>query len=252
MSKWWYIQRNKKKGPVSEEEILSLLLKRKINESTKLWKEGMDTWQFLSEIDELNSLKSQLPPEIPSKPKNTSDPYKTAGPWARFFARIFDLWWQLLLLSLITGFIIGRYFPEYASLYDDPSKSQLLTLALFPAALLLDAIIYRVCGNTPGKALLGVKVTRTNSNNLPLSSVIGRNLELWASGLALALPLINLITMGRQYYRLRRGKPASYDEGSDIVVRQDSLKWYRYFIFVIAFICLLSILVFLNIAATLK
>jgi hypothetical protein len=201
-----------------------------IGPNTMLWKEGMEAWLPLDEIEELRGLKSVLPPPLPSK---VSSPltYPMASRWLRYFARTFDLLWETLLvvflLSAVLGFtlaILDRWtgqhpggFVEwlngpFAWVYN-PLSGILFWMLCLPLVLILDAAVYRFRGNTPGKALLGLKVGLLDASSpLSFGQYLGRNFSVWGSGLALGIPFIDLVTMARQAIRLGRGKPASYDE----------------------------------------
>ena len=58
MRKYFYIKDGKKKGPFSLEELNRENLTRK----TKVWFYGLNNWTVLSEIEELKSLASSIPP----------------------------------------------------------------------------------------------------------------------------------------------------------------------------------------------
>ncbi len=111
---------------------------------------------------------------------------------------------------------------------------------------MLDALIYKAAGNTPGKAILGLKVTTLNGQPLSLGQYLGRNLSLWVSGLAFGLPLINLFTLANQSSRLGKGKQASYDEPTGYRVHAKPSGWIRITIFSLAFISLFFVMAVLN------
>lgn len=210
MSSWWYIAKNKKKGPLTDEKVKGLLLSNKLNDETKMWKEGMSEWTPLAQIQELNEFKQTLPPPVPKPPKPTIEDYPEAGAWKRFFARMFDFWLEVIPVSFLGGFILASMFPGFSHWLEQ--NTSLYSLLCVPVALVLDSIIHRVFGNTPGKALLGVKVRDQNLKPLSFLNTLRRNLAMWFSGLGLSLPIVSLVTMFMQFRRRNKGQPASYDE----------------------------------------
>lgn len=177
--------------------------------------------------------------------------YPLATRWPRFFARIFDMWWETLLIGLILGAVLGRYSASFVEWINGPrpDASHLFDILCLPIALVLDALLYRVVGNTPGKALLGLKVGTLAGKPLSLAQYLNRNFSMWASGLALGLPLINLFTMANQSGRLGKGQQASYDELTGFRVRSKPSGWVRKTAFGFAFAGLFAFMAEINLMA---
>lgn len=211
-----------------------------------LWHEGMDAWRPLCEVEELNGLKAVVPPPLPPKADPAPLSYPLATRWPRFFARIFDVWWETLLIVLILGTVLGRYSASFVEWINGPGASQLFGILCLPIALILDALLYRVVGNTPGKALLGLKVGTLDGKSLSLTQYFNRNFSMWASGLAFGFPLINLFTMANQSGRLGKGQQASYDEPTGFQVRSKPSGWGRKTAFGFAFAGLFVVMAVLN------
>ncbi|MCX2533695.1 RDD family protein [Plesiomonas shigelloides] len=212
MAEWWYVDRDRKVGPIDSNEVSDLIRDGRIGAKTLLWKEGMDSWSHLDEIDELLSVKKSTPPPIPT---NSIE----AKRFPRFFARIFDVWWETMLLGFFLGSALGTLSTSFAKwILFSPYAEQIFSVLCLPIALVLDAAIYKIFGNTPGKALLGIQVRHANGERLGLDQYVSRNFSMWWYGLAAGVPLINLITMSNQGDRLNKGKAASYDEPAGYVV----------------------------------
>jgi hypothetical protein len=65
-SAWWYVSNNQRKGPIDDEELRRLLVDGTLNSNSLVWKQGMEAWQPARHVDELTSVLSSLPPEIPT------------------------------------------------------------------------------------------------------------------------------------------------------------------------------------------
>lgn len=246
MTAWWYAENEKKSGPLEQGELGTLIQRGNIGPRTLLWKEGMESWLPLNEIEELQPLTAAAPPPLP--PKASTDPltFPMATPWPRFFARIFDMWWEILLVSVSLGAVLGRYSAGFVEWINGPGASQLFGILCLPFALILDAAIYRLLGNTPGKAFLGLKVGLLDASPLSFGQYLGRNFAIWAKGVALGFPFINLFTMAHQSGRLGKGQQASYDESTDYRVRAKPIGWLRKSSFGVAFFGLLVVMAALN------
>lgn len=246
MSAWWYAQNGKKLGPVDEGELRRLYLSANIDGSTMLWREGMEAWQPLTAIAELEALKATVPPPLPPKPAPNPLTLPMARRWPRFFARMLDVWWESLLLAIAVGAVLGRYSAGYVEWISQPGSTQVFGLLIIPLSMVVDAGIYAVAGNTPGKALFGLRVTAFHGEHLRFVQYLQRNLQVWVSGLALGFPVANLFTLLYQSRRIAKGLPASYDEGKGFAVRAWPTGFLRKLGSAVAFIGLFAVMVWLN------
>lgn len=248
MSNWWYIHKNKKKGPFTDDDVKGLFLSGKLSDNTQMWQEGMDEWMSLKDISDLDHLKTLQPPPIPEKESPPQD-YRRAGAGKRFFARAFDLWLEGIILFFIVLLLPDNLFFFLGEwIYKEISTGYLVATLIFtPFLFLLDALIYRIFGNTPGKALLRVKVTTNSGTTLNFWSYYVRNLFCWAGGMALNIPIVAMFAAGYQAYRLGKGQRASYDEDNQYNVLSLQAGWVRVSIFTVLFTALLVGLATLNV-----
>jgi len=170
-----------------------------------------------------------------------------AGAWARWCARSFDVWWETALVATLLGLLLCRHSSAFLQWLETPFGWKLFGLACIPAGLLLDALLHTVAGNTPGKALLGLRLERADGCHPGLSELAQRNARLWCSGLGLGLPLLSLFTMARQALRLRKDLPATYD-GALYLVRARPVGRLRKAVFGAAFCSLFLLIVALDAA----
>lgn len=258
MSDWFYIKKGQRQGPVSETEIKQLLERGDILPQTKVWTAGRNDWQPLEDSPEFHDAADQIPPPIPASeaadpppipteaamaaqsapPVQAAQPDSLNKPWSRFFSRVFDLFWETMVVGAVLITMLGDEFT--AHLHEDGTL-QAFGLLCLPIALFLDAIIYRIFGNTLGRALIGLHVSLKDGSPLNFGQYISRNYAMWFMGLALGFPLLNLVTMGWQYSRIRKGEPASYDVNTGHQVTAKPTNLMRYIIFTLIFLVLLFI-----------
>lgn len=168
-----------------------------------------------------------------------------AGAWPRWFARTFDVWWETGLVALVAGTILCRTSPLFLRWLDTPFGWKAFGLVCIPFGLLLDAALQALAGNTPGKAMLGLRVLQSDGRPLRFGEQLGRNLCVWTTGLGCCLPVIGLLAMVRQGLRLRNRLPASYD-GRYYVVRSRPVGWARKGLFGLLFTVLFATVVVLD------
>jgi uncharacterized RDD family membrane protein YckC len=174
---------------------------------------------------------------------NDSDPLATG--WPRYLARSFDVWCEILLVSfafIAVLDVFGLYPPGFEEWVGRPFNGLMFGSACLPFALILDAGLYGLFGNTPGKALLGLRVTTLPGNPLNFTQYLGRNFGVWVSGLALGLPVIPLFTMTKQFGNLSMGRPASYDKVPGFRVRSQPTSWARKLVFGFAYLGVLVLI----------
>ena len=65
-SSYYYAANGQQQGPVTIEALKSLFANRTINKDSLVWKQGMDNWKALKEVEELKSfLGGNTPPPLP-------------------------------------------------------------------------------------------------------------------------------------------------------------------------------------------
>lgn len=242
MSEWWFAENEKKTGPVSEAELRRLIQMGKIKLSTMVWQEGMDGWKPIEKVSALVSLKEAIPPPLPQRNQLEFMDYPLAKAWPRFFARTFDMWWESLLIGYVTGYVLALSNQDFVLWVQKPGSEFLLGMVILPVSLFFDAGLYSLAGNTPGKMLLGLKVTNLRGRSLEFVEYLMRNMSVWLSGLALGFPLINLFTMSNQHKRLGKGEQASYDDGPGYRVHVKPIGGLRLAGFSLLFFCLLVVM----------
>lgn len=235
MSNWWYSDgRNKRK--IALEEIVERIEKGELKAETLVWKEGMLAWRPLGEVPDLAPLLDAVPPPLPTRSTPTALAKRPvaslpAGPWARYFARSIDLSWEMLALAFASLYV-SQFLPgglPGLTRFEIPGavSDVALTMTFIPLALGLDVIIFRLFGNTPGKAILGISVRNADSSRLRGSQYFYRNVGFWVRGILFGVPFISLIALYGQYSNLKTSGSTDYDLESKTVVNARPFAWWR-------------------------
>ncbi|MGE4563817.1 MAG: RDD family protein [Victivallaceae bacterium] len=156
-------------------------------------------------LDNTAAICARCLAEIPLEPAANLTDATPAGPWRRWTARTLDMIINSLIPGILYDLFCGSGINRFAA-------DILFTLL----ALLLDAAIYAIFGNTPGKRLLGVKIVDGSMRVIDRGTYFRRNLRIFCSGYALGIPIAALVTFAIQYSRVSRGNPASYDEALNL------------------------------------
>jgi len=85
--------------------------------------------------------------------------------------------------------------------------------------MLLDAIVAGVFGNTPVKALVGIKPKTVGMDRLGIYQHIRRNIAVWTEGMAIGVLPLTLLSGRTQFKRITGRRSTTYDQRLGVHVR---------------------------------
>jgi uncharacterized RDD family membrane protein YckC len=173
---------------------------------------------------------------------------RRAATWYRYFARQIDLVFIAIPVIVLTfGAVAFAAPPSVALRMLDPSIGLIIGMAILCLLVpLFEAVVATIFGNTPGKALFGLKVQTLSGQPLRFSDQVSRAYKVMVFGLGLYLPLISLGTAIAQYSNLKQHGTTGYDKGVRKVSEQ-SLSSFRQFVACSIWIFSFAILIALNV-----
>jgi len=147
---------------------------------------------------------------------STGAPQKLLCRWPRALARLLDLAWELALVIPLIIWFAEKLKPASIS-----STLWLLaiTFVSIPLAMLLDAIVAGVFGNTPVKALVGIKPRTVGMDRIGLYQHIRRNFAVWTEGMAIGILPLTLLSGRTQFRRINGRRSTTYDQRLGVHVR---------------------------------
>lgn len=147
--------------------------------------------------------------ELPSV-ADAVDDLGSRCPWRRFFARELDYTLCLTLWELFLCLALK------ANIFSAPVWLNVLNVAIALGLMcVLEGALLHFLGTTPGKALFGLRLTRSDGSYFSFWDGTFRTVRVIIYGLGLALPIVTLVTQIRAYRRCGRLEPqpwALYDE----------------------------------------
>jgi hypothetical protein len=195
----WYVRRaDHELGPLGEDALRALVGTGRITPETELWREGLPGWTPAL------SLPGVLGPRSAAARAATASPAlvvarEPATPWRRYWARALDITLSVFLAAVLVSAVRPGLSARLSAM---TGQRWTVVLMLLPFALLLDALMYRALGNTPGKAIAGIKALETQGRRrLSAAAYLGRNFAVYVFGLGLGLPLMSLVTLLWSYRR---------------------------------------------------
>lgn len=166
-----------------------------------------------------------------------------ATPWARFWSRHFDITIWTFPAAIILGVFL--LFPLELILPSIVARI-LVNLSIFPVALILDAICLARFGQTPARAIAGIRVKKRDGTSLTIPEAIKRNFTLFYRGMALGIPLISLFTLISAFEKVKHGKETSWDMKFNTMVVSEDGCIERTSIVVFLYIVLIALLTWIK------
>jgi hypothetical protein len=205
----WYVRRGERElGPLGEDSLRALVGTGQVTADTPLWREGLPGWTAAA------ALPGVLGPRAAAAPRAGATPFELARPWRRYWARYLDIGVSLLLVSVLLEAIRPSLFSSYSALVGQKWKWTPL-LFLLPLAMAMDTLIYWALGNTPGKAIAGIRVLEEHGRRrLRALAHLGRNFGVYGFGLGLGFAPATLITLIYSYLRAGGAKVSIWDRYS--------------------------------------
>lgn len=147
--------------------------------------------------------------------------------WRRFLARHLDLAICLAVLVLV-------WQPQSPqAMLASFDLLALLSVALWPW---LEAVLLTTVGNTPGKALLKLRLLREDGGRPDFGTALKRSLLVWIRGIGLGLPIVKLIACVLAFNDYTRNGRSAWDIHSGTQVIADPISHARMGIIVGLFI----------------
>jgi uncharacterized RDD family membrane protein YckC len=165
-------------------------------------------------------------------------PTQLAGPWSRYWARGFDFMLWLFLVSLPIGWYVPAAFSG--------AKILIAYLVILALSVILDALIYSVCGNTPGKWVAGIRVLDESGNKVAFERYLKRNVQVYIRGIGLGIAIVSLFTLYSAYQQLVAQETLSWDEKFETRVFQLRTGWWRSYLAACLYIGMVAITIYLR------
>ncbi len=156
-----------------------------------------------------------------STPVPSSDTVpRVRSPWRRFFARRFDLFFYTTIWICL-GLLVLQKSPS------TETGSAWFGLASFMAVLMmlfLEPLFLCTWGTTPGKWLLGLRVTNNTGQRLSYGEGFYRTIQALWSGAGFFIPIVEIFRGYQRYYDCIEGKTMAWEWDSELVLK-DEKNW---------------------------
>lgn len=125
-------------------------------------------------------------------------------PWRRWFARIVDM----TLTAFVLGIVVGILAPS-STIFNSSLGTSVLVLLVWMVA---EPFVLTHFENTPGKALLNIRLRTTDGRSLKLDQAFQRSARVWFFGMGAGLPIVSLFTLANSYNKLNKEGITRWDK----------------------------------------
>lgn len=192
--------------------------------------ESLDPEKYLNREDTPAPLFRDAPPPV-------------LCPWRRLFARLFDLaLYQLAWTALLAlGFHINMADRSAALWWLD----SVICLVIM---IMVEPILLRFWGTTPGKAIFGLRVERAEGGKPTYGESGARTMAISWRGLGWNIPIYDLFRLIKCYDIYCKDKELPWDRDQDLVVEAKPKSGLRNVVFLVAAAAVLALSVAISLA----
>ncbi len=187
------------------------VLERMIRENVRY--ETLDAKAYLGAME-----KRELTAGTAEDTESEGEPEErqTVSPWRRYFARTFD---SGLYGLIITALVCDVFNVSYVKLINLPHLGVWMTVFSIAATLLFEPLALHFFGTTPGKLIMGLRVTDREGNKLSWNAALLRTLEVLVVGQGLMIPVVSFILYIWSFVKARRGDELFWEDESRLEQR---------------------------------
>ena len=248
---WFYLSGTTTIGPIRHLSFIEMFTTQSLDENTLVWNEEMVRWERARNVNgisrHLKNIREAVKdgetgsPAIPSDGDNYYYSMK-AHPWRRYFARIADLYFIMLLIAIPAGFLSAMEGFEWIDKLHDSAYTILSGIVLIP----LEAIFIPVFGTTFGKWLFNIRVVPGNMEPLNFFRLIKRSFHVWYRGFGVGIGIIALFSCYFSYKAIKEYGTVRWDDENDLIVQYGRISPLR-LIVLVAFISAIVGLIYLGV-----
>lgn len=140
-------------------------------------------------------------------------------PWRRYFARYMDLLFYSVMWNVFLALALG------VNIYRRSAGGSMLDhIAAILLMLLVEPALLAMFGTTPGKWLLGLRVTDNEGKRLNLEEARTRTWKVFLYGMGLNIPIWSLIRLWKSYRGCAEGETQEWEYISAVTLK-DGRGW---------------------------
>lgn len=211
----------------------------------------LNAQHYLNKLEELAkeaalkysmSVSQEALPEIDLSWQQSDVIPKEYALWRRFWARSFDFCvYELIFLCVLAlAFHVNLVIWVNGTSEFQAFNSYITTAAGFGFALLFEPLLLMLFGTTPGKWIMGLRVTGSEGERLSWGEGLRRTKSVLWHGVGCGIPIWELIRLWKSYLRAGEGRALDWEEESLIFVKDK--KKLRFAGLAVGYLCQIAVI----------
>lgn len=198
----WIIRDGEKVGPLQDYQVRREIETGELLPTTPAWHDGLTEWKTLGELAVFTrefeprpaaEISQLTPPPLPQP--------------THYLRRFWARWFDLFLYSGLWWLGMWAAGQNIETLLFNPW----ISLFHYVPWFVIEAILLHYLATTPGKWLLGIRVTNLDGTRLELAAATRRSLRVLLSGIAFGWGPLSLICQAISLYNAKRLGTAHWD-----------------------------------------
>lgn len=142
-------------------------------------------------------------------------------PFRRFIARCIDFFICFVVINILFRFVF-RLDPAVRLGATISTVTYASVYCAYGLMFLIEPLLLYRFSSTPGKALLGLRLTTPDGGRIRISDGYIRCIQVLIFGFGCMLPILNLFRLGDSFVRCKSGQPLIWEKNSLMTLRTDS------------------------------
>lgn len=158
------------------------------------------------------------------------------APWRRYFARWMDLLFYTVVWNVFLALVLG------VNTYLRSAGGRMLDLIVeYLLMLLAEPVLLHLFGTTPGKWILGLRVTDNEGKRLSMEEARARTWKMLLYGMGLGIPIWNLIRLWKSYRGCAEGETQEWEYHSAVTLKDERGWRIAAYLGAVVFLCVVHV-----------
>jgi uncharacterized RDD family membrane protein YckC len=231
----WIIRDGEKIGPIHDFEVRQKIEAGELPSNTPAWHEGLGAWRPLGEIDlfsrEFESPITAVPVAEPDLPRESPKP-PPLPPQTFYVRRFWARWLDLYLYSGLWWLGMWAVGQDIEATIRNPW----VLFVRYVPWFVIEILLLQHLGTTPGKWLLGIRVTNKDGSRMNLTESMHRALRVMFAGVGFGWELLSVFCQALSVFTAKNLGNTLWDHAGGHQVVVTPLKPLR----VVSLICLFA------------
>lgn len=156
-------------------------------------------------------------------------------PWRRYFARELDLSIYMAVWNAFLTILFSFGVPRIKNIFLNQLIGVIVSVGII---LLIEPLLLHLFGTTPGKKILGLRVTKEDGSYLTIKEGQMRTWSVLKNGMGFMIPIYSLFKLYKSYCFCKEQGQMVWDQDYCYTVKPS--RWYMWIVYIVAWFTVFS------------